>query len=335
MEFKLKKIAAALATVCVVSAPVVFSSAAYADDNYYGDDDFYHNGGNGGNNGNGGLHDADGDGDLDNGTGTDTDGDSHNGGNNGNGGLHDGDGDGDLDNGTGTDTDGDSHNGGNNGNGGLHDGDGDLDNGTGTDTDGDSHNGGNNGNGGLHDADGDGDLDNGTGADTDGDSHNGGNNGNGGNGNNGNGNLGIPALPVADQKLKIRLNSTGIEPRVRGKAVYKTHNGKEKFEAELKLLVPTQNLGLSVSNADLASVTATLSNGTPYAVCTLDLKKMRRGKASYEINAKSSKKGIREKWGFCDVDLMTPGIQSGIPAPSAGDTVEIDVDGTVVVTGQF
>ena len=120
---------------------------------------------------------------------------------------------------------------------------------------------------------------------------------------------------------------------------------EDKFEAALKLPVPTLSVGISTnSDAIAGDVSLKLSRlGVAFADCTLDfnsLKRNRKGfKAEYKVSIEEkAKKGVvttKVKKGACDVDLVTDGVQSDLPNIQNGDTYVVEVNGISLISGSL
>lgn len=135
-----------------------------------------------------------------------------------------------------------------------------------------------------------------------------------------------------------------VEPGARGEAKLKQKRRGNQFEAEVKLPVPSAALAIADrSAAQDATLTLSLGRlGVAYAECDFDLKSFksrsnRPAYAEYKLEVADRGGVIQTRSGICDVNLATPGIQSGIPAIQAGDTatVTIDTNGVSFLEGVF
>lgn len=151
----------------------------------------------------------------------------------------------------------------------------------------------------------------------------------------------------SDRGTKLRAYLNGVdEYQANGKIKFETKSSKTEFEAEVKIPVPSAALEISdASDANYATMNLVLSdrNGQAYAMCDLDFHKIKTDKysgrtiAEFKVEISDRNGYLQEKEGICDVDLNASGIQSGVPAPKAGDWAEITIDTNeaVVVNGGF
>jgi hypothetical protein len=75
----------------------------------------------------------------------------------------------------------------------------------------------------------------------------------------------------------------------------------------------------------------------PYATCTMVLKKAKATFLTYALTLSAKlKKGQfvvgKKSQGFCDIDLITPDVQTGIPAIQDGDVAFVSVNGTDILS---
>jgi hypothetical protein len=91
-------------------------------------------------------------------------------------------------------------------------------------------------------------------------------------------------------------------------------------------------LGLDGTTAPAADVRAVFSrDGAPYAECAMVFDGLQPEddddpdlEALYKVDVEwRADRGLRERKGTCDVDLATDGVQTGVPAVQAGDTVSV------------
>jgi hypothetical protein len=139
--------------------------------------------------------------------------------------------------------------------------------------------------------------------------------------------------------------SGAVQPGARGEVKLQSQTRATRFEAEVKIPVPGDALSLADRTAaENATLTLTLSHagGAPYAECDFDLAKIKSKKnsgrtAEYKIKINDRRGNLQERFGTCDIDPSTTGVQPGIPAVQAGDTAEvaIDTNGLVFLGGAF
>lgn len=113
----------------------------------------------------------------------------------------------------------------------------------------------------------------------------------------------------------------------------KKNDKEQRFKINVKIPVgntsPAYN---SKQDAKNMIITALLSrNSTPYAKCSLSLDRdsYSRGaslrRAEFKVDVKfENNKVLRGSKSKCDIDLITDGIQKGIPSPIVGDTIVIN-----------
>lgn len=148
--------------------------------------------------------------------------------------------------------------------------------------------------------------------------------------------------PAGAQPFRAVLAGT-VEPLARGEAKLKTKRRGDRFEAEVKIPVPSAALAIPDKAAALdATLTLSLSRaGVAYAECDLDPKSFKRKGsrrlAEYKVEVADRGGLIQAHQGICDVDLATPGMQSGVPATQTGDAaaVRIDTNGVDFLDGVF
>lgn len=136
-----------------------------------------------------------------------------------------------------------------------------------------------------------------------------------------------------------------VEPGARGEVKLKQKRRGNQFEAEATLPVPSAGLALAdKAAAQDATLTLTLSRGgQPYAECDFDLKSVKQNKkraagtAKYQIEIYDRGGVLQERYGICDLDLLTPGAQQGVPSIQAGDAaaVVIDTNNASILEGIF
>jgi len=136
-------------------------------------------------------------------------------------------------------------------------------------------------------------------------------------------------------------------PGAKGELEYEAQflsNGVTFKEAEFKAVVtiPVPNsLGIDATNGataglveiDLTRLNPTTQLAESYATCTMVLKKAKATSLTYALKLSGKlKKGQfvvgKKLLGFCDIDLVTAGVQSGIPAIQNGDIAFVVVNDT-------
>jgi hypothetical protein len=144
-------------------------------------------------------------------------------------------------------------------------------------------------------------------------------------------------------KLKSYLTS-GVEPLAQGEIKLEQQTSKTEFSAEVKIPVPSSALAVTDSAvATSATMFLVLRNnlGVDYAECHLDLNNIKtatkRGVsgviAEYEVKVSDRNGFLQASRGVCDIDLVTVGIQSGIPLIQYGDSAEVTIDTNNAIVG--
>jgi hypothetical protein len=118
---------------------------------------------------------------------------------------------------------------------------------------------------------------------------------------------------------------------------------KVKFEAVVTIPIP--NLGIAATNSgaaglvviDLTRLNPSSQLAEPYAACTMVLKKARATSLTYALTLSAKlKKGQfvagKKSHGFCDIDLITADVQTGIPAIQDGDFAFVSVNDTDILS---
>lgn len=135
--------------------------------------------------------------------------------------------------------------------------------------------------------------------------------------------------------------TAAVEPDAEGGAKYKKqiHKGvpkTERFEAKVKIPVPSTALGIvdeaSALNADVQLLLSSATTPTTYyAACALDLTEIEteiedglsKTYAVYKVDVrKELRNGAtrqRQIHGICDIDPLTTSIEAGTPAPTDND----------------
>lgn len=144
-----------------------------------------------------------------------------------------------------------------------------------------------------------------------------------------------------DAELKPCASPCVTEPGATGELEYEAEflsNGVTIKEAELKAVVkiPVPNSfnisAINAGNPGLVTLDLTRLNQS-YATCTMVLKKARPTSLTYVLKLSGQLKNGqfvfgKKLLGFCDVDLLTLDIQSGIPIIQDGDIAFVVVNGT-------
>jgi hypothetical protein len=117
-----------------------------------------------------------------------------------------------------------------------------------------------------------------------------------------------------------------------------------KFQAVVTIPVPNI-LGIAATNSgaaalvviDLTRLNPSSQLAEPYATCTMVLKKAQATSLTYALTLSAKlKKGQvvagKKSRGFCDIDLITANVQSGIPAIEDGDVAFVSVNGTDILS---
>ena len=130
------------------------------------------------------------------------------------------------------------------------------------------------------------------------------------------------------------------------------HRGRITTRFTSKVVVPIPSLNPQVADfaaAENLVLEAMLlhSDGLPYALCefefdrddyedaNLDLVTRAHYKIDLRIRARNGVIKIENNKGFCDTDLNTDGIQTGIPAMEGTDSVAVYSFGDLLLTGTF
>jgi hypothetical protein len=117
-----------------------------------------------------------------------------------------------------------------------------------------------------------------------------------------------------------------------------------KFQAVVTIPIPNI-LGIAATNSgaeglvviDLTRLNPSSQLAEPYATCTMVLKKARATSLTYALRLSAKlKKGQfvagKKSRGFCDIDLITADVQTGIPAIQDGDFTFVSVNGTDILS---
>jgi len=140
-------------------------------------------------------------------------------------------------------------------------------------------------------------------------------------------------------------------PGAEGELEYKAeflNDGITVKEVKLQAVVtiPVPNiLGIAATNGraaglvviDLTRLDPSSQLAEPFATCTMVLKKARATFLTYELTLSAKlKKGRfvagKKSRGFCDIDLTTADVQTGIPAIQDGDIAFVSVNGTDILS---
>jgi hypothetical protein len=118
-----------------------------------------------------------------------------------------------------------------------------------------------------------------------------------------------------------------------------------KFEAVVTIPIPNI-LGIAAATnsgaaglvvIDLTRLNPSSQLAEPYATCTMVLKRARATSLTYALRLSAKlKKGQfvagKKSRGFCDIDLITANVQTGIPAIQDGDFAFISANGTDILS---
>ncbi len=155
-------------------------------------------------------------------------------------------------------------------------------------------------------------------------------------------------------KLKVKLSRVNnASPFVHGKLQYREKVSKNKEEERLwgGVKIPLSSTVPAVGSVEEAAsllIIGTLSrSGIPYAECQFVFDELEEDDHNGEINTfaeykldirskiKDGEEDLRIKKGNCDVDLLTAGTQSGVPAVEDEDTIDVSENSVVFLTGTF
>jgi hypothetical protein len=117
-----------------------------------------------------------------------------------------------------------------------------------------------------------------------------------------------------------------------------------KFQAVVTIPIPNI-LGIAATNSgaeglvviDLTRLNPSSQLAEPYATCTMVLKKARATSLTYALRLSAKlKKGQfvagKKSRGFCDIDLITADLQTGIPVIQDGDFAFVSVNDTDILS---
>jgi hypothetical protein len=143
------------------------------------------------------------------------------------------------------------------------------------------------------------------------------------------------------------VNVPGAEGELEYKAKFRNDGitvKKVKFEAVVTIPIPN-NVGIAATNSgaaglvviDLTRLNPSGQLAEPYATCTMVLKKARATSLTYALRLSAKlKKGQfvpgKKSRGFCDIDLITTDVQTGIPAIQDGDFAFVSANGTDILS---
>ena len=142
-------------------------------------------------------------------------------------------------------------------------------------------------------------------------------------------------------KSKAYFSGLGIVAKAEHEA--KPRKNESKFEVEVKFNLPNTTFDIT----DVADAQSTdlemhlLRGGIPYATCMLDLKSAKTNRRSgvtqveYKVEVKNRNGFLQVKYGYCDIDLSTPGVQAGVPAVQAGDAFDVMTEDGSIVGASF
>ena len=163
--------------------------------------------------------------------------------------------------------------------------------------------------------------------------------------NSGSGSSGSGKSGNSQTKLEAQLDpvviapaTTAVAPDAEGEVKYRKQIQKgttksERFEASVKIPIPSPALGItdlaSAQNADIQILLS--SGGSAYAACALDFDEIEtelehgvtKTYAEYKVDVRKElkKSAVRQRQihGICDIDLSTEQIDAGTPAPVVND----------------
>lgn len=132
----------------------------------------------------------------------------------------------------------------------------------------------------------------------------------------------------SELRAKLRAGAGDPEPELRGEARRRTQNDskgtKDEFKGRIDFPFPGNSLGITTEDAAaLADIRLILSrDGSDYAECFLEFDDDELGdEAEFKVDIRRRDGRLEEKKGTIDTDLSLPGVQVGLPAVQAGDTV--------------
>jgi hypothetical protein len=116
---------------------------------------------------------------------------------------------------------------------------------------------------------------------------------------------------------------------------------RSRVDVPLPSTLPAIADGTAAASANLIEVFSRA--GVPFAQCTLAFQAAEEEEgattAHFRVDIQSNTKGtkvrLKAKKGSCDTDLVTEGVQSGLPAVQAGDTVSVQIVGADLVATEF
>lgn len=145
-----------------------------------------------------------------------------------------------------------------------------------------------------------------------------------------------PCVTVPGAEGEVAYNAEFLDDRITVKEI--------KFQAVVTIPVPNI-LGIVATNsraAGLVVVDLTRPNPSgqlaePYATCTMALRKAKATSLTYALTLSAKlKRGQfvvgKKSHGFCDIDLISADVQTGIPAIQDGDVVFVSVNGTDILS---
>ncbi|MBI2839007.1 MAG: hypothetical protein HYX75_11865 [Acidobacteria bacterium] len=132
----------------------------------------------------------------------------------------------------------------------------------------------------------------------------------------------------AELRAKLRAGTGDPEPELRGDARRRTQvagkGSKDEFKGRIDFPFPGNSLGITTADAAAsADIRLILGrDGIDYAECFLELDEDELAdEAEFKVDIRARDGRLDEKKGTIDTDLSLPGIQAGLPAVQAGDTV--------------
>jgi hypothetical protein len=145
-----------------------------------------------------------------------------------------------------------------------------------------------------------------------------------------------PCLTVPGAKGELEYDAEFLSDGVTVKEVV--------FQAVVTIPVPN-SLGINATNGgtgglvviDLTRLNPSSQLAEPYATCTMVLKKAKASSLTYVLKLSGKLKNgqfvaSKKSRGFCDIDLITANVQSGMPAIEDGDVAFVSVNGTDILS---
>ena len=133
----------------------------------------------------------------------------------------------------------------------------------------------------------------------------------------------------SDRRTTVRLSDDDSSATVK---IELRRTGESKFKVQLNIPITKDEVVQKRSAFASNNVTAALSkDGVAYSLCTfkfdgIEVENKRR-KAEYKLEIKTNKQGsriVKGSKGSCDIDLVTEGVQRGLPGVQEGDTILVE-----------